>query len=119
MIYGAAARMDIRKVSLDHIHFDANELKNMLLPVLRNEALKETKNLKLWATKLISVCRNNLAEIIDFNSNELNFLTNIIEHGEITPELITRDDRLIESIKKHPVLLWKAMNVKEHNKKNS
>ncbi len=116
IIYGAAARMDIRNVSLDHINFDANELKNMLLPVLRNESLKETKNLKLWATKLIDVCRNSLAEIINFNGNELKFLTNIIEHGEITPELITQDNVQIEAIKKHPVLLWKAMNVKKHYK---
>lgn len=116
IIYGAAARMDIRTVSLDHINFDANELKNMLLPVLRNEELKETKNIKLWATKLIDLCKDNLAEIINFNGNELEFLKNIIEHGEITPELITQDDNLIGLIKKHPILLWKAMNVKKYNK---
>jgi len=117
IVYGAAARMDIRNISLDHLHFDANELKNMLLPVLRNEDLKETKNLKLWSTKLINICRNNLAEIIEFNNNELIFLTNIIEHGKITPELITQDSKQIALIKNHPVLLWKAKNVQEHNKR--
>ncbi len=117
IIYGAAARMDIRKISLDHIDFDANELKNMLLPVLRNEELKETKNIKAWSAKLITLCKDNLAEIIAFDSNELEFLTNIIDYGKIIPEVITQDPALIALIKKHPVLLWKAMNVQEHNKK--
>ncbi len=89
----------------------------MLLPVLRNEVIKETKDIKSWATKLISGCRDSLAEIIDFTSNELQFLKNIIEHGEITPELLTADNNLMELIKRHPVLLWKAMNVREYNKR--
>jgi len=117
IVYGAASRIDIRKLSLDHIHFDANELKNMLLPVLRQEELKESKNLKSWSKKLINVCKDNLADIIEFNANEISFLTNIIEYGEITPELITQDKSLIELIKVYPVLLWKAVNVKEYKRR--
>ena len=78
--------------------------------------MKESKNLKSWSKKLIDVCRNNLTEIIKFNANETSFLTNIIDHGEITPELITQDKSLIELIKVHPVLLWKAVNVKEYKR---
>lgn len=117
IIYGAAARIDIRNVSLEHINFEVNELKNMLLPVLKDEKLAETKNVKLWATKLIDHCKKNLAEIINYNSNEQQFLKNLIEHGEIIPELITQDDHLAQLIKIHPVLLWKALNVKEYRKR--
>ena len=117
IVYGAASRTDIRKLSLEHLHFDANELKNMLLPVLRQEDLKESKNLKSWSAKLINVCKDNLADIIEFNTNEKSFLTNIIEYGEITPELITQDKLLVELIKVHPVLLWKAVNVKEYKRR--
>jgi predicted nucleotidyltransferase component of viral defense system len=92
IIYGAAARKDIRSVSLEHLNFDANELKNMLLPVLSKNTLAETKNIKSWAKKLIDCCKANLSEIIKFNDNELLFLTNLIEHGEITPELITQEE---------------------------
>ena len=116
MIYGAAARMDIRKISLDHINFDVNELKNMLLPVLRGEDLKNTKNIRAWSNNLINTCKENLAEIITFNNNDLKFLTNIIEHGKIIPELITNDKTLINIINQHPVLLWKCIHVREYIK---
>jgi predicted nucleotidyltransferase component of viral defense system len=116
MIYGAAARMDIRKTSLDHINFNVNELKNMLLPVLRGEELKNTKNIRTWSNNLINTCKENLAEIITFNNNELEFLTNIIEHGKIIPELITNDKTLINVINQHPVLLWKCIHVREYMK---
>lgn len=114
MVYGASARVDLRKLSLDHLHFEATELKNMLLPVLREEDLKETKNLKSWSAKLINVCKENLADIISLNINELDFLTCISEQGKIAPELLTEDKELIDTINKHPVLLWKCMNVKKH-----
>lgn len=117
IIYGAAARMDIRQISLDHLYFDANELKNMLLPVLRNETLVETKNVKQWAEKLIEHCKSSLSDLIKFDINEKNFLTSLIEQGEIVPELITADEHLTKLISQHPVLLWKAMNVKKHLKK--
>ncbi|OGT39956.1 MAG: hypothetical protein A3E81_02230 [Gammaproteobacteria bacterium RIFCSPHIGHO2_12_FULL_36_30] len=115
LIYGAASRTDIRKISLDHLNFDANELKNMLLPVLRNEEIKEAKNLKSWAKKLINICKENLSDIIAFNHNELDFLTNVIDHGKIIPELITKDKNIINAIHMHPVLLWKIINVKKYN----
>lgn len=117
IIYGAAARMDIRHVSLGHVYFDANELKNMLLPVLRNETLIETKKVKQWATNLIKQCKESLSELIKFDMNEKQFLTSLIEQGEIIPELITTDVHLTQLISQHPVLLWKAMNVKNHIKK--
>lgn len=116
IVYAAASRTDIRKISLDHIDFDANELKNMLLPVLRQEKLKEAQDIHSWSNKLINSCKEHLDEIIRFSSNELEFLTNIIEHGEITPKFITEDETLINLISKHPVLLWKCANVKAFSK---
>ena len=39
VVYGATSRKDWRKISLDHINFEPVELKNMLLPVLRQANL--------------------------------------------------------------------------------
>lgn len=117
LVYGAAARIDIRKLSLDHLHFDANELKNMLLPVLRNEAIKQASDLRSWSNNLITICKTHLEKVIHFNGHELTFLTNIIDHGEIVPELITQEPKLIELLNRHPLLLWKARNVKEYRKR--
>ena len=111
-------RIDLRKISLNHLHFDANELKNSLLPVLRNEDLKETQRLKAWAAKLIDMCKTELAEVITLSENEHAFLTALNDRGEIKAALITQEPELIDLIQIHPVLLWKALNVKEHNRNN-
>jgi hypothetical protein len=37
----------------------------------------------------------------------------LLEKGEIKPELLTLDTSLQEKIKKHPLLKWKAENVKQ------
>ena len=116
LIYGASARIDIRKTSVDHIDFEPFEMKNMLLPVLRNEQLKDKKSIISWSQNLISTCKQHLVKLISFNQNELDFLTKILDNGEIIPEIITDDNRLIDSINKHPVLLWKCINVREHKK---
>ncbi len=116
LIYGASARNDIRKVSVDHIEFDSYEMKNMLLPVLRNMQLNDKKAVTTWSQDIIRTCKEGLAKIISFSQNELEFLTKIIDHGELIPELVTRDERLIDLIKKHPVLLWKCINVQDFKK---
>lgn len=113
LVYGAGARIDLRKVNLEHIDFELNDLKNMLLPVLRQQHLQETNDLKTWGTKLITTCKSNLAELIKFKSNELSFLDNILGDGNIVPELITKEPALIHAIKVNPVLLWKVNNVKK------
>ncbi len=116
LIYGAAARMDIRNISLDHIDFDPFEMKNMLLPVLRHERLKDKKSILPWSRNLINTCKQHLTKVISYTSNELDFLREILDEGKIKPELLTRDPSLIEAINKHPVLLWKCLNVQEHKK---
>lgn len=110
LIYGASAKIDLRKITLDHINFDPYEMKNMLLPVLRITQFEGKKSVP-WSEKLISTCKHNLADLITFRKNELDFLTRVLDDGEIIPELITQDEKLIDSIKKHPVLLWKCIKV--------
>lgn len=116
LIYGASARMDIRKISIDHLDFDPFEMKNMLLPVLRDEQLKDKKTIITWSQSLIGTCKQHLTRIISYTQNELDFLTGILDHGKLTPEFLTHDTKLIETLNKHPVLLWKCLNVQEHKK---
>ncbi len=117
LIYGAAARIDLRKITLEHLNFEPNELKNMLIPVLRKTEVQDSSELKEWASRLIELCKTNLAEIINFNPSELAFLSSIIDHGELMPELITNDLKLRGLINLNPVLQWKCLNVKQHKNK--
>lgn len=38
----------------------------------------------------------------------------LLDHGEARPELITADSDLAERIAGHPLIAWKAQNVRQH-----
>lgn len=118
VVYGAMNRKDWRTVSLDDIAVDRKELDNELLPVLRvpNAAEAKAKSLDDLAKDLVADCQRHLKPIISFKSNEREFLDRLLDHGEILPTLLTGDAELAGRIASHPLLLWKAMNVRQHKK---
>jgi len=62
----------------------------------------------------VNECRKKLSIILPPSAAETEFLNRILSKGEIEPFLITTDIDLQERIKRHPMLLWKAMNVRKH-----
>jgi hypothetical protein len=42
------------------------------------------------------------------------FLDRILSEGQIEPSLLTADAEVQTRIMRHPMLLWKAMNVRKH-----
>jgi hypothetical protein len=46
----------------------------------------------------------------------MEFLNRVLDKGEITPELLTDDADLQDHIRLHPLLEWKAVNVREFKK---
>jgi predicted nucleotidyltransferase component of viral defense system len=114
--YGAMNRKDWRTIKIDDIAFNARELKNELLPMLRTDLAAQLGNPKPWAQKLISECAERLEPLIAFTSAEREFLDRLLDHAEIKPELITTDEGLAERIGQHPLLAWKAENVRKHRK---
>jgi len=46
----------------------------------------------------------------------MEFLNRVLDKGEIGPELLTDDKELQNRIKRHPLLEWKAVNVREFKK---
>ena len=63
---------------------------------------------------LVEECRDNLSSVYPLVDNEVKFLDLILNKGEIEPSLLTADAGLQGRIKQHPVLQWKAMNVRKH-----
>ncbi|MBW2367912.1 MAG: nucleotidyl transferase AbiEii/AbiGii toxin family protein [Deltaproteobacteria bacterium] len=112
--YGALNRRDWRTISLADINFDPDELKQMLLPVLRIESDSIRRDALGFTQHQLAECHEQLTVVLPFSKAELAFLDRILEKGEIAPELITRDTDLQKRIKRHPMLLWKAMNVRKH-----
>jgi predicted nucleotidyltransferase component of viral defense system len=113
VLYGAMNRKDFRTVSVDDVGYDVNELQNQLIPVIRNDLVAEMKSEK-WAVEMVEQCRQGLAVVLPFDAAEQEFLDRILDHGEIRPDLLTEDEEMHERVIAHPLLQWKAVNVRKH-----
>ncbi|MEQ8845606.1 MAG: nucleotidyl transferase AbiEii/AbiGii toxin family protein [Phycisphaerales bacterium] len=111
---GAMNRKDWRTVTLDDIAFEPQELQDQLVPVLRNQTREQAGDFEDWARRLVSECQQGLERLLPFRDNEREFLDRLLDHGEARPELITEDPDLAERIAGHPLIAWKARNVRQH-----
>ena len=115
LVYGAMNRKDWRTIRLEDLTFDRRDFENELPPVLRH--LDTSISLDEFAERLRTGCREKLAPLLAFTKRERGFLDRLLDHGEIVPELLTADAALAARIAAHPMLQWKALNVKQHKKK--
>jgi len=113
VLYGAMNRKDWRTVTVEDVGYDPRELENQLIPVVRSEFLAKQKAGD-WAAAMIAECRDRLGAVLPMSADEIAFLDRILDHGEIKPELLTTDDESAERIRTHPLLQWKAVNVRQH-----
>ena len=119
VVYGGIARRDWRTITIDDIRVDSKDVSQQLLPMLRSDLVPNRKDLCLWSENLAVACRSLLSKILPFTNNEMEFLRLLNDNGEILPELLTEDPDLQLIILKHPGLLWKAQNVREHFRRGS
>ncbi len=117
VVYGAMNRKDWRTISLEDIAFDPIELDRTLIPVL-NKKISETisPSSPVYGKNLVDQCREKLNIVFPFTEKELSFLNSILDHGEIKPDLLTEDSKIQNCISNHPMLKWKAINVRKHFK---
>lgn len=113
VLYGAMNRKDWRTVTVEDVGYDPRELESQLLPVVRSEFLTKQKAGD-WAATMIAECRDRLGAVLPMSAAEIAFLDRILDHGEIKPELLTADDEIADRIRSHPLLQWKAVNVRQH-----
>jgi len=114
VIYGGIVRKDWREISVEDVKTDRSEVERQLLPMLRSDHVPGREVLDTWVEELVSSCRGLLSELLPLESAEYEFISRLNDHGEIVPELLTGDSAMKDSIKNHPGLRWKAMNVLDH-----
>ena len=119
VVYGAGSRTDWRTVSVESLEFDEIEFANRLLPMLRRDDLTEIGNPVEWTARLIEECKRALGVVLPLSENEKGFLDRLLDHGEIAPGFLTADAELAERIRQHPLLEWKAVNVRRHKGKET
>jgi len=117
IVYGALNRKDWRTVSLDDVGYDLAEMEDKLLPLFGKETIADIGKLNAWAKRLVDECRQALEVVLPFSKPEMEFLDNLLDHGEIKPSLLTKDKDMVERIGKQPMLEWKALHVKRHRER--
>jgi predicted nucleotidyltransferase component of viral defense system len=117
VVYGAMNRKDWRTVSLDDVNYEARDLADQLIPVIRRDFLQDAGGTEAWATRLVRECREAMSMVLPFSASEREFLDRILDHGEIVPALLTSDEAMQSRILGQPLLQWKAINVRDHKKR--
>ena len=113
VVYGAMNRKDWRTVSAEDVDYDHKNLEDRLVPLLRGDFLGR-QTFEHWAGQMVSECRKRLNVVLPFSERERKFLDLLNGDGKIDPELLTSDAELAERIRLHPMLEWKAINVRKH-----
>ena len=114
VVYGALNRKDWRTISQEDVAFDQEELKQMLIPVLRGNSVPGGEDVSMFVQRLLSECWERLSIVYPLSAQEMEFLDRILTKGEIEPSLITTDVDVQDSIRRNPMLLWKALNVRRY-----
>ena len=117
VLYGAMNRRDWREVRVKDIALDAKEVENQLVPVIRKDYFTDAGEPRKWAERILKECRRGLKKVLPLVKEEKAFLDQLLDEGEIEPSLLTSDPEMIERVKVHPLLQWKALNVRQHKRK--
>jgi predicted nucleotidyltransferase component of viral defense system len=115
--YGGMNRRDWREASVEDVIFGTSEIRNQLVPLLRSSQLAEVGDLEVWAERLVEETRQALGAVLPLSELEMEFLDRLNGTGEIVPSLLTSDKDLADRIANHPLIMWKAQNVRDHKRR--
>jgi predicted nucleotidyltransferase component of viral defense system len=115
VVYGGISRRDWRTVLLDDIDVDPADVDRQLVPLLRGPVAPKRDQIAEWTERLVDECRDLLSAVLPMSATEIEFLDRLNDRGEIVPELLTDDSASRSTIRAHPGLRWKALNVRRHH----
>jgi predicted nucleotidyltransferase component of viral defense system len=114
VVYGGMNRKDWRTISIEDVEFDPGELARQLLPTLRGVARPKDESPEQFGQRLVAQCRSGLSGLLPLTDSEKEFLDRLLDEGRIDASLLTDDAELKQRIESHPLLEWKALNVRRH-----
>lgn len=114
VVYGAMNRKDWRSVTAEDVDIDAAEMARQLIPTLRVHAAEFHTKSAEYGARLVKECREGLSALLPFAESERTFLDELLDRGVIDSTLLTADPSLQQRIQGHPLLEWKALNVRRH-----
>ena len=115
VLYGAMNIEDWRTITPDDIAPAAEQMQSELFPLLRTgPAASAASDIATYKGRLLDECRAALSVVLPLSKAEQAFLDALAEQGDIAPEHLTDDEFLADRVRRHPALLWKAQNVRQH-----
>ncbi len=114
IVTGAANRKDWRAVRIDDLRVDPGDVAARLSPLLMAERAPPRAEAGAWAEALLAEVKSGLEALLPLRPREIEFLARLNDHGEIAPDLLTADPEMQERLRRHPGLLWKAVNVRDY-----
>ncbi len=109
ILYSAmCSKKDMLSLTSDGITVDHRDLKNKLIPVMKNNFCDGFSSVKEWTTVIISNVRKEFETLLPYTPSEAEFIRAVINGVGVKPELFIDDESLVDFslIKKHPALLW-------------
>lgn len=114
VVYGGVNRVDWREITVEHVRTTAADVDSQLVPMLRLDVRPASADIPAWTEALVRETRELMAAVLPLEAHELEFLERLNGEGDIAPELLTADVAMQAVIRDHPMLKWKALNVKKH-----
>lgn len=113
VVYGGMNRKDWRTVSPDDVTGNSADAVRDLVPMIRSDLAPARREVATWFDKMVAECRERLAIVLPLAANELEFLERLNGQGDIVPEVLTDDASMQTTLRNHPGLKWKALNMKK------
>lgn len=112
--HAAADRKDARQFSAELAPMPVQEVRNKLVPVLREAMEPLARDSRALAQQLGFALEGVAERLTRWSDAELGFLEALMDHGELKPELLTPEPELQRRIAAQPMLRWKQKNVRQH-----
>lgn len=113
LVLGASSRIDWRTISHENVKLDRLDFQQNLIPLLPERIRMNLSTNQDHGTDYVNTCRELVSRLLPLRDNELEFLTGVLDRGEIRPELLTSVSELAARIERQPHLRWKILNVRK------
>lgn len=113
LIYAVGGRQDIRRLRPADAAVTPAEVRNQLLPLLRVEGRPFGGDHIRLAQQLSKICTSATERLLTWTTREREFINRLSDDGEIVAELVSDVQAMQALVREHPLLQWKALNVRE------
>lgn len=116
VLYSAmCSKKNMLNLTINDISVDNRNLKNKLIPVMKNNFCDGFSSAEEWTAKLISNVQKGFDALLPYTSSEVDFIRSVTSGVDVNPKLFIDNESLVNFnlIKKHPALLWSKNRMKK------